>query len=146
MRRISRGVLIVTVVGIAVGVVVWRVVASPAAGLCANRVLRTIPAPDGASRAVIFERDCGATTGFSTQVDVLATDAPLPDTAGNAFVADDDHGRAPTDSRGALPLEVLWRSADSLEIGYSRQARVFRHAHRGGHVWVRAATIEVPGA
>jgi hypothetical protein len=146
MRRISPGLLLVAVVGLVVGVVVWRVVASPAAGLCANRVLRTIPAPDGASRAVIFERDCGATTGLSTQVDILATSAPLPDTAGNAFIADDDHGGAPTDSRGALPLEVLWRSADSLEIGYSRQARVFRHANRVGHVWVRAATIEVPGA
>ena len=146
MRRISRGVLLVTVVSVAVGVVVWRVAPSSAAGLCANRVLRTIPALDGASRAVIFERDCGATTGFSTQVAVLATDAPLPDTAGNAFIADDDHGRAPTDSRGALPLEVLWRSADTLEIGYSRQARVFRHALRLGDVWVRAATTETPGA
>jgi hypothetical protein len=146
MRRISRGVLLLTVVGIAASVVLWRVVASSAAGLCGNKVLRTIPAPDGASRAVIFKRDCGATTGFSTQVDVLATDAPLPDTAGNAFIADDDHGRAPTDSRGALPLEVLWRSADTLEIGYSPQARVFRHAHQVGHVWVRAATIEAPRA
>jgi hypothetical protein len=146
MRSISRGVLLVTVVGVAAGVVAWHVGAPSGAGLCANRVLRTIPAPDGASRAVIFERDCGATTGFSTQVDVLTTDAPLPDTAGNAFIADDDHGRARTDSRGALRLEVLWRSADSLEIGYSRQARVFRHALRVGRVWVRAATIEAPGA
>jgi hypothetical protein len=146
MRSISRGVVLVTVVGVAVGVGAWRMVATSAAALCANRVLRTIPAPDGANRAVIFERDCGATTGFSTQVDVLATDEPLPDTVGNAFIADDDHGHAPTDAHGALSLQVLWRSADTLEIGYGHGARIFRSSPRVGHVWVRAAPIEAPGA
>src|SRR4051794_26546999 len=54
--------------------------------MCGNTVLRTIPSPDGKLKAVIFERSCGATTGFSTQVSILRSNDKLPHEAGNLFV------------------------------------------------------------
>jgi hypothetical protein len=39
--------------------------------LCGNRVIETALAPDGKTKALVFERDCGATTDFSTHVSIL---------------------------------------------------------------------------
>jgi hypothetical protein len=63
--------------------------------MCANDLLTEIPSPDGALKAVVFQRDCGATTSFSTQISILWTNRPLPNETGNLFVADTDHGKAP---------------------------------------------------
>lgn len=64
---------------------------------CVNDMVGQVQSPDGQFKAVIFERDCGATTDFSTQVSIVPTSTPLPDTAGNVFVADGNHGAAPPD-------------------------------------------------
>lgn len=39
---------------------------------------------------MIFNRGCGATVGFNTQVSVLSAEAALPDAEGNVLVVDDD--------------------------------------------------------
>jgi len=39
-----------------------------------------------------FDRNCGATTGSSLQISVLAASKSLPSGAANAFIADDNHG------------------------------------------------------
>jgi hypothetical protein len=69
---------------------------------------------------VVFTRDCGATTDFSTHASVLSASASLPDDAGNAFIVDSNHGRAP---RG---LEVTWRDARKVELYRHADARVFK--------------------
>ena len=57
-------------------------------GLCGNELFQEVYSPDHAYKAVVFQRDCGATTGFSTQVSILNAASPLPDEAGNVFVMD----------------------------------------------------------
>lgn len=49
--------------------------------------------PDGQREAVMFQRDCGATTGYSTQISVL-DHGETQVGGGNAFRADDNHGVA----------------------------------------------------
>ncbi len=44
----------------------WFAVSAP--GLCGNDVLSENISPSGHWKAVVSERSCGATTGFSTQV------------------------------------------------------------------------------
>jgi hypothetical protein len=56
---------------------------------CGNAVLQDLPSPEGRRHAVVFTRDCGATTAFSTQVSVLPSDHDtdvryVADTAGVA--------------------------------------------------------------
>jgi hypothetical protein len=41
--------------------------------MCGNYVVAEKISPDGRRKVVVFQRDCGATTGFSTQVSLFAT-------------------------------------------------------------------------
>ena len=70
------------------------VVLSSSCGRCGNDEVVRVPSPDAKFEAVVFQRDCGATTGFSTQVSVVTKGASLPNEAGNVFIADTDHGKA----------------------------------------------------
>ena len=91
--------------------------------LCGNGILQTVRSPDGTLKAVIFERGCGATTGYSEQVSVLPAGDALPNRAGNVFVADSNHGAAPDGPQ----VKASWQSADHLRIAYHKKARVFAH-------------------
>jgi hypothetical protein len=95
---------------------------------CANRVAREVASPTGAYKAVVFERDCGATTDFSTQISVLEAGKKLGSKPGNVFVADSNRGRVPVDVRGLMSISVSWKSASQVEIGYPPGARIFLQA------------------
>jgi hypothetical protein len=111
---------------VAVGVVAWVGVSSFSSDkLCGNDKLAELPSPDGAFKAVVFERDCGATSGFSTQVSVLRREAVLGNTGGNVFVEDSDHGRAPTGSGGGPEAKVVWIGNREMRIDHHVKARVF---------------------
>uniref|UniRef100_B8HJV7 Lipoprotein n=1 Tax=Cyanothece sp. (strain PCC 7425 / ATCC 29141) TaxID=395961 RepID=B8HJV7_CYAP4 len=53
--------------------------------LCENKVKQEIISPDGSQKAVLFERNCGATTRYSYQISVLPRAAKLPSGPGNTF-------------------------------------------------------------
>jgi hypothetical protein len=93
-------------------------------GDCTNKILQDLPSPDGRRHAVIFDRECGATTGFSTQVSVLTTGRTVED-GGNVFVADSDHGKAPTGASGGPIVTVHWLDKRTLEVRYDSRARIF---------------------
>src|ERR1041385_6220803 len=77
------------------------------AGSCANQALRSVPSPDGALRAVVFERECGATTDFSTRVTVLArAGQKLPERPDAVFDADRTHAAAPAGPGGGPAVKV----------------------------------------
>ena len=42
---------------------------------CGNEIVVRVPSPSGAHEAVVFERACGATTGWSTQVAIIGRGA-----------------------------------------------------------------------
>ncbi|MBW8303668.1 MAG: hypothetical protein K0M78_06955 [Brevundimonas sp.] len=108
------------------------VLASGCSDGCANEVATRIEAPGNRRSAVVFERNCGTTTGFSTQISILAARAE-PAGAGNVFVADDDHGTAAAASWGGPWAETVWLDADHLLIRYDSRARVFtRNAEVSG--------------
>jgi predicted small secreted protein len=92
---------------------------------CGNEILRVHYSPTKQLKAVIFERDCGATTGFSTQISIMAANGDLPNEGGNVFVADTDHGKSPSGPGGGPPVEVEWKGESSLNIIYDNRARVF---------------------
>jgi hypothetical protein len=78
---------------------------------------------------VLFQRDCGATTGFSTHISVLdANDKPSG--RGNAFIADDDHGAARVGDWEGSWAEMKWLSADRLLIRYAPKSRLFKQEQR----------------
>jgi hypothetical protein len=88
--------------------------------LCGNEVLDETESPNGKLKAVVFQRDCGATTGFSFHVSVIASDEKMPSEGGNVFAADDDHGAV-----AAMYIKTKWESDRSLIIGYPKNSRIF---------------------
>jgi len=107
-----------------IGIIAWY--RHTLASACGNQILAEIPSPDGARRVVVFERDCGATTGFSMQASLLRMGAALPNEAGNLFVADAAHSAAPAGPGGGPALEVVWANSHALVLRTHRKARVFK--------------------
>jgi len=77
---------------------------------------------------VLFQRDCGATTGFSTQVSVVAKGG-MPSDGGNVFSADADHGAAAIGEWGGPWADVRWIGARHLLVRYADKSRIFKQ-HR----------------
>lgn len=91
---------------------------------CSNEVVASVASPDGAREAVMFQRDCSATSGFSTQVSIIERGEPLSG-SGNTFRADDDHGAARTGPWGGSWAEMEWLASDRLLIRYAANSRLF---------------------
>jgi hypothetical protein len=97
--------------------------------MCGNRIAQQVTSPDGANRVVIFERDCGATTDFSTQISILPASKHLPNKPGNIFAADaHNHLEIPLDLNGAMHVQATWKSDWELEISYPSKANLFLSA------------------
>jgi len=80
-----------------------------------------LTSPSRKTRAVVFERSCGATTSFSTHVSILNAGDTLWQSAGNVFAADSDHGAVKD-----MTVTVRWAAPDELVVRYPARARVFR--------------------
>lgn len=103
---------------------------------CGNTVLQDAVSPDGRRHAVVYVRNCGATTGFGTDVSILPSVRGVRG-AGNVFVADADHGRAPERPGGGLAVTARWLDRRTLELRYDGRARVFRRDERHDDTNVR---------
>ena len=97
-------------------------------GPCENSGVRVVPAPAGGSRALVFTRDCGATTGWATMVTVRGRlGGSRPFGPGNAFHATWDRGRADLPrSVGGPPVRVEWLGPDRLRVTVDDRARSWR--------------------
>lgn len=87
-------------------------------GLCENAVKSEVVSPDGNLKAVVFCRDCGATTDFSTQVSVLNAGDSLPNWAGNVYTIDNAH-----DSSVSQDVIVHWKDNRTLVIEHDPYVR-----------------------
>jgi hypothetical protein len=105
------------------------VVASLSVGcsLCGNDEVLRVSSPDAKLEAVVFQRDCGATTGFSTQISIVAKGTSLPNSGGNVYVADTDHGKAPSAKWGGPEVDVLWTGQRTVKVVTHPNARVFHN-------------------
>ena len=56
--------------------------------MCGNEVLQEIPSDNGEKVAYIFQRDCGATTGYSYELSILDKGEELPNKNGNTFLTE----------------------------------------------------------
>ena len=93
--------------------------------MCSNTLVQVVKAPGGQHAAALFQRDCGATTGFSTQVSVLIPGDKVTG-GGNAFRADDDHGAAAVGEWQGSWADLRWLSSNHLLIRYAVRSRIFK--------------------
>jgi hypothetical protein len=97
---------IIAVVIAAIAGAVWLGLDYAVGDLCGNTIVEEAVSPSGTKRAVLFERSCGATTGFSSQLSIVGASTDLPNDGGNVFIAD------------GYPdgYEVRWLDDSSLQI------------------------------
>ena len=82
---------------------------------CANAQISEAVSSDGKLKAVTFRRDCGATTKETAQVSILPAKKPLPNEAGNVFVA-----------AGDPVIVVRWISGTHLSISGGGASGAFK--------------------
>lgn len=96
-------------------------------GMCGNEIYGEYPSPNGRLKAVVFQRDCGATTGFSTQISILKSNATLANKRGNIFISAGH-------PRDTSPI-VTWLSDSELEISKNRALKVYKAKEAWGWFW-----------
>ena len=91
-------------------------------GMCANTIISSSLSPDGKRKVVLFERNCGATTGFSSQIAVLAANRDIGSNKGNIYIAD------------AYPegYTITWESDSSVVIGGAKGRPYKKESHVDG--------------
>lgn len=76
----------------------------------------------------MFQRDCGATSGYSTHISIVEI-GQSPAGAGNTFRADDDHGAAKIGDWGGSWAEMEWLGSDRLLVRYAEKSRIFEQGN-----------------
>lgn len=87
---------------------------------CGNEIVTRAESPSRHWDAVVYDRSCGATTGYSRQVGVVAAGRRITD-VDPVFVPAQDY----------LPVEIIWREGDTLEIHYPQAGAPLRTAQHG---------------
>ncbi|MCA9880778.1 MAG: hypothetical protein KC442_23435 [Thermomicrobiales bacterium] len=130
-------------VTIAGGLIVLLAVGSTAAlqqlasGLCRSTEITRLTSPDSHHDAVLFDRNCGATTDFASHVSLVPSGEPLGNSAGNVFIAEAGEAVARA-AWGGPPVAVHWDTGGVLVIRYDPGAEVFQTATEVAGVPVRA--------
>ncbi|MFD0048037.1 hypothetical protein ACFVHQ_01645 [Actinomycetes bacterium NPDC127524] len=79
------------------------------ADMCGNDIKQKIASPSGENLAYIFERSCGATTGFSPQLSILNKDDDFQNESGNTFRSDKD-------------FSIVWLNDKNLKVIYDKSS------------------------
>jgi hypothetical protein len=101
---------------------------------CGNEVLSTHPGPGGRIRAVVFLRDCGAASSWSTNVSVLGSSRLGKNATGNVLVAS---GGEP----GRPGVTIRWLERRVLEVTVEKGMDVSSKESRVGDIEVRFVEI-----
>lgn len=80
--------------------------------MCRNEIVQTVPSPNGEKTAYIFTRDCGATTGFSTQLTILDKGDNFKNESGNTF-------------RPNKNFSIEWINEKKLKVTYDQSSEIY---------------------
>lgn len=83
-------------------------------GMCGSDEAARFPSPDGRYDVVVYAFNCGATTGYTTQVAIVGSGAGVPSSAGNVTTID-----------GVVKVQTQWHGTDSLTLSYDDRAELF---------------------
>ena len=77
---------IIIVFSISVALIFYYFANGLAEGLCSNEIYKEYPSPNQSLKAVVFQRECGPSSGATTQVSVINAAKNLENRAGNVLV------------------------------------------------------------
>jgi hypothetical protein len=100
-------------------------------GMCKNEIYKEYLSPDKSLKAVVFQRDCGATTDFSTQVSILKSNENLDNESGNIFIIKGNPDKV-------APV-LKWTNQNVLHIYYHLNGDEYKAKKHFG--WFNSITI-----
>jgi hypothetical protein len=114
---------------------------------CGNEIVARTSSPGGAHEAIVFERDCGATTRWSTQVAIIRGGAVFRERptwwaetqAGGALVIDDRTARP---GIAGTSVAAKWSDDTHLTIEYDAGAAVLGGAKVVGGIEIEQRPVE----
>lgn len=93
--------------------------------MCGNQIVSETYSPNKKYKAVIFVRDCGATTGYSTQVAIFEHDSQLSNSMwGNVLIASDDYYGEHSNDFGGLDVRAIWKDNQNVTLIFDHKADV----------------------
>jgi hypothetical protein len=108
MKTFAKVIMVLAMCLLGIVSIGYFVLDSMFSGMCGKEQYITLLSPDKAHKAVVFQRDCGATTGFTTQVSVLDADQELENEGGNVLVS--------SGKPSELPLSLIWIDSTKLLV------------------------------
>jgi hypothetical protein len=94
--------------------------------MCENSTIEEKLSPNKKFKAIIFTRDCGATTGYSTQLSIIETSGELDNETGNVLIMSDKVGDGLSFDNGGAKVQALWTSDNSLTIYIDERTKFTR--------------------
>ena len=92
--------------------------------MCGSEVYQTVYSPDQRFKAVVFQYECGATTGFSTQISILEAAAMLENEPGNVLGVDGHPDE--------IAPKLTWVSSDHLSVELPSGIAVYKQLTEWG--------------
>ncbi|HYG03614.1 MAG TPA: hypothetical protein VD927_14295 [Chryseosolibacter sp.] len=86
--------------------------------MCENQIIEETQSPSKQFKTIIFTRDCGATTGHSTQLSIIKATDQLGNEAGNVFILTDKFEDGVRFENGGAKVKAVWTGDDALTIYY----------------------------
>jgi hypothetical protein len=96
-----------------------------------NKIFETIDSPNKSSKAIVFERNVGATTGFNRQVAIIESS--------KAF-GKHDNTEGFFCITGEAKVEVIWLSETNILLRYPLWQQVIRTNSQAGRVSISYET------
>ena len=102
-------------------------------GACRDTLVSKYPSPDGRFVAVVFYRNCGATTAFTTEISVVGTgeDAISKGREGNIFsIRDPNDSKESLERNGTIEVRLDWKTPRLLSVSAPRHAWTAKRVDR----------------
>lgn len=92
--------------------------------LCASDIQSLIISPNGKFTAVVFQRDCGATTAFSIQVTIVPAGKKFPADGYPTFLV----------ISGIQPPDLKWVTNSEIEVYLPEGVRIYKNDTKAGDI------------
>jgi hypothetical protein len=107
--------------------VVWTCLSQTFGSMCGNELVSEYLSPNGRNKVIVFVRDCGATTGFWTNISITNRSHKLgEDETSNAATIDDRESGPDTNRLGGGEVLVKWIANDTVVFRINEAAKLLK--------------------
>lgn len=107
--------------------------------LCANQILSEKTSPDLKYKAIVFMRNCGATTGYSLQISILEKESEIKNQTGNILILDDSYIDL---NQQKTTLNYHWQDNNNLKFYLDAKTKVYLQEAKYGSIFIHIYNLQ----